>query len=116
MSDPVKAPAHYVRNGYELADVIDAWDLGRWETQCVQYIFRARFKGTENQDLRKARQFLDRAIEACEPDAVTVQPDDEVIEHTRDVGQCTLCNDPARWSVVGSTAVLCDAHRYGGVK
>lgn len=66
VNDPVRKPSHYVRGGFELADVLDAWDLPRWETQAVQYIMRAKYKGTELQDLQKAREFLNRAIARLE--------------------------------------------------
>ncbi|PZQ18933.1 MAG: hypothetical protein DI565_00570 [Ancylobacter novellus] len=73
MSDVVNSPSHYKRNGVELADVIDAFDLGRWEAQAAQYLFRARFKdhgAFERQDLLKAQWFIARRIaeiEAREP-------------------------------------------------
>lgn len=69
--DPVNSPSHYVRNGIELADVIDAWDLSRWLTQAVQYIFRANLKGSRLENLRKARVYIDREIAMLEPTSAT---------------------------------------------
>ena len=72
MSDAVNSPSHYRRGGVELADVIDAFDLGRWETQAAQYLFRARHKNDgadEAQDLKKAIWFLQRSLSELEPPA-----------------------------------------------
>lgn len=69
MSDAVNSPSHYRRGGVELADVIDAFDLGRWETQAAQYLFRARHKNDgadEAQDLKKAIWFLQRSLAELE--------------------------------------------------
>lgn len=65
MSDPVNSPEHYKSGGFEAADVLDAffpdnphlWAAGK-------YILRAGKKdpGKFDQDLEKAKWFIDRAI------------------------------------------------------
>ena len=62
--DPVN-PSHYRRGGFELIDVLEAWDLhkdGRL-MQAAQYLFRAPFKEDARQDVEKARWYLDRWLE-----------------------------------------------------
>ena len=69
MSERVNSPSHYKRGGVELADTIDAFELGRWEAQAAQYLFRARFKdagANELEDLKKAVWFLSRRIDQLE--------------------------------------------------
>lgn len=46
--------------------ICNAWDLDRWETQAVQYLLRSKYKDEELEDLRKARDFIDYAIESLE--------------------------------------------------
>ena len=66
MSDPIELPAHYCGG-------IQPWDacaqLFGWRA-CVahafKYLWRAGSKGPAITDLRKARQWIDRAIRAVE--------------------------------------------------
>jgi hypothetical protein len=70
MSEAVHSPSHYKRGGVELADAIDAFELGRWETQAAQYLFRARHKdggAHEGQDLKKSVWFTLRRLRAIDP-------------------------------------------------
>ena len=66
--DPVNHPAHYggEANPYEAIKVIEAWHLGFSLGNCVKYIARANKKGSELEDLRKARWYLDREIQRME--------------------------------------------------
>lgn len=60
MTDMVERPNHYVANGVEAIEVIQAWCLG-YELGCaVKYILRAgrKSKATEIEDLRKACRYL----------------------------------------------------------
>ena len=52
----------------ETWDITQAWDLGRNESQALQYILRAQYKGQEKEDLEKAIKFLKRALEEMEED------------------------------------------------
>lgn len=64
MSDPVHNPPHYHRGGFQLWRVLEAFGLDRdlYLGSAAQYVFRARFKGNETQDLEKAAWNIDRAI------------------------------------------------------
>lgn len=68
----VDHPAHYNRGAntiledgtalYEPIKVIDDWGLGFCLGNAVKYILRAPHKGTERQDLEKARWYLEHWI------------------------------------------------------
>jgi uncharacterized protein DUF3310 len=66
--DMVNHPAHYggADNPYEAIKVIDAWQLGFALGNAVKYIARAAHKGSELEDLKKARWYLDHKIEKLE--------------------------------------------------
>lgn len=70
MSDAVNHPSHYggQDNPYEAIKVIEAWGLGFCLGNTVKYISRAGKKSaaTELEDLKKARWYLDRAIQQQE--------------------------------------------------
>jgi hypothetical protein len=57
-------PDHYggADNPYEAIKVIEAWGLGFNLGNVVKYVSRAGKKGTQIEDLRKARWYLDREI------------------------------------------------------
>ncbi len=67
MGDDVDHPDHYGGKGnlYEAIKVIEAWDLDFHLGNVVKYVERAGKKDPtkEVEDLRKARWYLDRAIE-----------------------------------------------------
>jgi len=64
--DMVNHPKHYTFGTYEVIDVIEDWQLGFHEGNCVKYIARAKHKGNELEDLKKARWYLDRKISDIE--------------------------------------------------
>jgi len=64
--DAVNRPAHYIRGGLEAWDVIAAFGLGYLLGNVCKYILRAGHKGPAAEDLRKARAYLDRAIDRAE--------------------------------------------------
>jgi len=66
MNDPVNRPTHYTYGAVEVIDAIEAWVLGYHLGNVVKYIARAAHKGSELQDLRKARWYLDRRISLLE--------------------------------------------------
>ena len=68
MPDLVNHPPHYCFGGVEVLDAIEAWQLGYHEGNVVKYVARARHKGDELTDLRKARVYLDRLIKLREAD------------------------------------------------
>jgi hypothetical protein len=66
MSDIINQPAHYTTSDIEPIDVIEAWKLGFCLGNTVKYIARHEHKGTALVDLKKARWYLDRAIQKME--------------------------------------------------
>ena len=67
-ADLVNHPPHYKHGGVETIDFIEAKGLGYHLGNVVKYISRAGLKGTNTglEDLKKARWYLDRAIEKNE--------------------------------------------------
>lgn len=64
-ADPIN-PDHYKRNGIELGDVFEAWEMGYWDGCAAKYLFRAKYKGKRLEDLRKARRCLEKEIARLE--------------------------------------------------
>lgn len=68
--EAIDHPPHYGRadDPYEVIKVIEAWRLGFHLGNAIKYVARAGRKdpGTEVQDLKKARWYLDRTIEKLE--------------------------------------------------
>jgi len=64
--DPVDHPSHYNFGRLEVIDVIEDWKLNFHRGNAVKYIARAAYKGSELEDLRKARWYLDREIQRLE--------------------------------------------------
>ena len=64
--DPVKHPKHYTSH----PSGIEPIDICAYETfyrgNILKYVMRAPYKGTELQDLKKARQYLDWEISRVE--------------------------------------------------
>lgn len=72
VSDNVNSPSHYVREGLgglDVQDVIEAFDMDFAMGSVVKYVLRAPFKENELQDLKKARNLLDRRIKKMEASA-----------------------------------------------
>ncbi|MGE0289104.1 MAG: DUF3310 domain-containing protein [Bradyrhizobium sp.] len=65
-NDHINHPAHYTHGGIEVIDAIEAWGLGFRLGNVVKYIARARHKGSQLDDLKKARWYLEREIAAVE--------------------------------------------------
>ena len=65
-SDPVNHPPHYKAGGVETIDFIEAKDLNYRLGNVVKYVTRAEKKGNPIEDLKKARWYLDREINARE--------------------------------------------------
>jgi len=64
--DPVNHPPHYKAGGIETIDFIEAKDLNYRLGNVVKYVTRAEKKGNPIEDLKKARWYLDREINARE--------------------------------------------------
>lgn len=63
----VEHPAHYNQGGIETIDAIEAWGLDFHLGCVVKYISRAGKKdpAKKQEDLMKARWYLERAISRC---------------------------------------------------
>lgn len=61
--DMVCHPAHYTFGNIEVIDAIEDWDLGYHLGNVVKYIARAKHKGHELEDLKKAQWYLNRYID-----------------------------------------------------
>jgi hypothetical protein len=70
MPESVDHPAHYggADNPYEAIKVIEAMGIAYdfCLGNAVKYLMRARLKGSEAEDLKKARWYIDRAIRLIE--------------------------------------------------
>lgn len=62
-NDPVNHPAHYVADGLEAIQVIEAFQLNYRLGNVVKYVLRADLKGNRQQDLEKALWYLKREVE-----------------------------------------------------
>ena len=61
--DNVNHPSHYTTGGIETIDFIEAKELDYHLGNVVKYITRAKHKGNELENLKKAHWYLDRKIE-----------------------------------------------------
>ena len=64
--DIVNNPAHYTQGKIQCIDFIDDQKLGFYEAQILKYTVRAKHKGNELQDLKKAQFYLNRKIKLLE--------------------------------------------------
>ena len=61
--DMINHPPHYKRDGIEVIDVIEAFDLNYRLGNVVKYITRSDHKGNTLEDLQKAAWYLAREIQ-----------------------------------------------------
>jgi hypothetical protein len=64
--DMVSHPPHYTFGRFEVIDVIEDWKLSYHLGNVVKYVARAGRKDDAVQDLKKAKWYLERAIEKLE--------------------------------------------------
>lgn len=65
--DLINNPPHYTQGeGIEPIDFIESNGLNFCEGNVVKYVVRAPYKGTEIQDLKKAKFYLERLIKKAE--------------------------------------------------
>jgi hypothetical protein len=64
--DMINHPPHYILNEIEPISVIENWQLGFCLGNVVKYVARAKHKGSELDDLKKALWYLRREIEHLE--------------------------------------------------
>ncbi len=72
--DQVDHPKHYTYGNIECIDFIESCGFGYdfCIGNTIKYCVRAKHKGTQLQDLKKARWYLDRAIQSLESGAANV--------------------------------------------
>ena len=61
--DKVNSPSYYRGNGIEAIDVIEAFELRFNLGNAIKYILRADHKANKQEDLEKAKWYLNREIE-----------------------------------------------------
>lgn len=61
-ADMVNHPQHYSAHGIEPIDYIESHNLNFNLGNVIKYVSRAPFKGTELEDLKKAKWYLEREI------------------------------------------------------
>lgn len=66
MFDPINHPPHYTFSRIEVIDAIEAWELSFHLGNVVRYVARADRSGSQLDDLKKARWYLNREIERLE--------------------------------------------------
>lgn len=64
--EKVNHPKHYTFGTIEVIEVIEDWELGFHEGNCIKYIARAKHKGNELEDLKKAQWYLNKKIKNME--------------------------------------------------
>ena len=58
----INHPAHYNKNGIEVIDIIEKFELGFVMGNAIKYILRSESKGRKIEDLKKAIWYLEREI------------------------------------------------------
>jgi hypothetical protein len=81
-NDPVTRPAHYTKGKIEVIDYIEDQEFGFHEANVIKYVSRARHKGKELEDLKKARFYLDRKIKNLEDVLPVAQNVSQFTGHT----------------------------------
>lgn len=61
----VNHPAHYNAGSIEAIDIIEDWNLNFSEGNALKYLLRAKYKGSQKQDLAKCLWYIQREIERC---------------------------------------------------
>lgn len=60
--DAVEHPSHYNAHNIEVIDFIQDWELNFCLGNVIKYVCRSPYKGTQIEDLKKAREYLDFEI------------------------------------------------------
>ncbi len=64
--DLINKPNHYTAGSIEVLDFIEAWDLDFCAGNVIKYVSRSPYKGSELQDLKKAKFYIERIIQKLE--------------------------------------------------
>lgn len=66
LGDNINHPKHYTYGKIECIDVIEDWRLDYNLGNVVKYVARAQHKGNLIEDLKKARWYIERALQRLE--------------------------------------------------
>jgi len=103
MADMVNHPPHYNFGPHETIDVIEAWDLPYHLGNVVKYVSRAKRKGKELEDLKKAAWYLERYISLVEKEVATSadsnSPFAKSVKKKKKICTCESCTNPT-WYVM----------------
>lgn len=98
-NDSVNHPKHYNTGKIEVITAIDEWKLGFALGNTIKYIARAAHKGSELEDLKKARWYLNHRIEQLEVDVRSSVPVHYWLDTvTGSRNYQTACDQPAHGS------------------
>ena len=61
--EKINHPEHYNKGKIEVIDIIETWNLDFSMGSAIKYILRSPYKGTFEDDIKKAIWFLNRKIE-----------------------------------------------------
>lgn len=75
MKETIDHPDHYggKNNPYEAIKIIEAHELGFCLGNTIKYILRAKHKGNELEDLKKAKWYLEREIWRLENSSIEIE-------------------------------------------
>ena len=62
----IERPKHYTFGSIEVIEAIEAWGLGYHDGNIIKYVVRAKHKGKELEDLKKAKWYIERRIRLLE--------------------------------------------------
>lgn len=65
-NENVEHPSHYNAHNIEVIDFIQDWELNFCLGNVIKYVCRSPYKGTQIEDLKKAREYLDFEIKRLE--------------------------------------------------
>lgn len=66
IKENVEHPSHYNAHNIEVIDFIQDWELNFCLGNVIKYVCRSPYKGTQIEDLKKAREYLDFEIKRLE--------------------------------------------------
>ena len=69
----INHPDHYTVGGIEVYDFIESWKLDFAIGNVVKYLARSPYKGKKLEDLKKARWYLNKAIEREEKNSLKIK-------------------------------------------
>jgi hypothetical protein len=61
--DLINQPEHYTQGPIEVIDIIEGFGLDYHLGNVIKYVLRSEYKGNKEQDLQKARWYLDRYLD-----------------------------------------------------